>query len=80
MWQLLNRNALVISASASYASLDTIPTTFQPLFAVEGKLFNFLCHLKVTDVFNTVVSGGAGVGGTYIKAYLLKDPPVTSCL
>lgn len=30
------------------------------LFARDGQLFNFLCHLKVADRLNTVVSGGVG--------------------
>lgn len=74
----LKRNLLIISASALRASLETQPKTFELLFASSGQLFNFSCHLKVADRLNTVVSGGGG--RSYIKAFLLKDPPVTSCL
>ena len=76
----LKRNLLIISASALRASLETQPKTFELLFASSGQLFNFLCHLKVADRLNTVVLGGGGGVCRYIKAFLLKDPPVTSCL
>lgn len=57
-------------------TLNATPKNIELVFTRFGQLFNVLCHLKVADELNTVVSGGL----SYIKAFLLKDPPVTCCL
>lgn len=76
MWQLLKRNLLIISASALCASLETTPK----------HLSSFWLGCEAIQFFMSFESGwqtqhcGFRGGRSYINAFLLKDPPVTSCL
>lgn len=78
IWQLLKRNLLIISASTLCAPLETTPATFELFLPGTDSCSIFYVIWKwLTD---STLWFQEGWGRNYIKAFLLKDPPVTSCL
>lgn len=83
MWQRLKRKLLIICASALCASLETTPKHLSSLCQGWAAIQFFMSFESGRRTQRCGFRGGGGGGGgglSYINAFLLKDPPVTSCL
>lgn len=76
MWQLLESNLLIISASTLCASLETAPKHLSSFCQGWAAVQFFMSFESGWQTQHCGFRGGRG----YINAFLLKDPPVTSCL